>query len=42
MNTRDMEEKPQDPICESALLRAGGGEHRANQVRAAQQLKQER
>lgn len=34
MNTRDMEEKPYDKICDGELLRLGGGERIINQARA--------
>lgn len=36
MSTRDMEDKPTDPICDAALLKAGGGERIVNQKRAAE------
>lgn len=35
MSTRDMEEKPHDPICDAMLLKSGGGERSVNQQRAA-------
>lgn len=34
LSTRDMEEKPHDPICDGELLKAGGGERSVNQARA--------
>lgn len=38
LSTRDMEEKPTDPICDAALLRIGGGERSVNRSRADQQI----
>lgn len=33
-STRDMEDKPHDPVCDAMLLRLGGGERIVNQERA--------
>lgn len=33
MSTRDMEDKPNDPICDAKLLELGGGERNVNQAR---------
>lgn len=33
-STRDMEERACDPVCDAALLEAGGGEYMHNQIRA--------